>query len=100
MIKRFVKLEFAPERVTEFMGIFHNSKDKIRGFDGCHEMKLHKSTTAENVLFTVSVWESEDHLNKYRHSELFIATWEKTKKCFNGKPEAWSLELVDGVPFS
>lgn len=98
MIKRFVKLEFAPEKIEEFMSVFHNSKDKIRAFDGCHEMELFKSTAQENVMFTVSIWESEDHLNAYRHSDLFIATWEKTKMCFNGKPEAWSLSLIDGMP--
>ena len=98
MIKRIVKLTFDPTKLDEFMEVFHASKDKIRAFDGCHHMELLQNTAQPEVMFTFSIWDSENALNKYRHSDLFKATWEKTKKCFGGKPEAWSVKLVDGMP--
>ncbi len=46
-------------------------------------------------MFTYSYWESEAHLNTYRHSDLFRETWAKTKVLFADKPEAWSIEVSD-----
>jgi heme-degrading monooxygenase HmoA len=49
------------------------------------------------VLFTYSYWETEQHLNKYRFSDLFKHTWQQTKQHFNDKPIAWSLKLEQVV---
>ena len=64
----------------------------IRSFDGCSHLELWQQAGTSNVFFTYSWWESEDHLNKYRFSELFKDTWAKTKALFAAKPEAWSVE--------
>lgn len=89
MITRIVKMTFIPGKENDFLEIFYASKKKIRSFEGCHELKL---LQAKNIFFTYSRWESEEHLNNYRDSELFVETWKKTKALFAEKPEAWSCE--------
>ncbi|MCK6639863.1 MAG: antibiotic biosynthesis monooxygenase [Bacteroidia bacterium] len=95
MIKRIVKMSFKPEEVATFEEVFRATRDRIAGFEGCRNLELHKEKNAPNIYFTVSHWESEEALNKYRNSELFAATWAKTKVLFNAKPEAWSLVITD-----
>ena len=91
MITRFVKLTFKDDKIEDFINIWNESRDKIAGFDGCNFVEMHQARVPNNVCFTHSIWESEDALNVYRHSELFQKTWAKTKVLFDDKPEAWSL---------
>ncbi len=95
MIKRIVKLGFKVENISLFKEVFEESKEKISNFEGCYHVELLQCKNPENIFFTFSIWESEDALNKYRHSPFFQKTWEKTKVLFNTKPEAWSVSLVD-----
>ncbi len=95
MIKRVVKLSFRPEEVSAFEELFKSTRDRIASFEGCLKLELHREKNAANIYFTVSYWESEEALNKYRESELFASTWAKTKVLFNAKPEAWSLVITN-----
>lgn len=95
MINRIVKMTFDPALINDFLEVFHASKDKIRQFDGCLGMILLQDNQQNNVLFTYSQWISEDHLNSYRHSELFKTTWANTKNKFISKAEAWSTTGID-----
>lgn len=92
-------MTFQPERCAEFEAIFENSKDRIRAFPGCEHLELWRCRQPENVYMTYSHWQDEAALDAYRHSGLFQATWAKTKRLFDDKPEAWSLE-VHSVPHS
>ncbi|MBK9017107.1 MAG: antibiotic biosynthesis monooxygenase [Saprospiraceae bacterium] len=94
MVKRIVKLTFQEEFVPDFMVIFEESKDKIRAFDGNLHLELLRDLAQPNVLFTLSFWEDESALEGYRQSELFKATWAKTKALFAEKPDAWTVEVV------
>lgn len=95
-IKRIVKMSFQPEQVSVFLeDVFEHSKARIRAFPGCISMELLRDTSRPNVLFTLSIWESEAALEAYRASELFQQTWAKTKVLFNDKPEAWSVSVAD-----
>lgn len=96
MITRIVKMTFLPEGVRKFERIFEKTSDLIRNYDGCHEVKLMRDTSCENIFFTVSRWKSESHLNAYRSSGLFKSTWADVKPLFSEKAEAWSL--VDSIP--
>ena len=91
MITRIVKLTFEPKKVKEFIKIFNDSKQHIRNFEGCKHLELLYDVNDPHVFFTHSYWESEDDLERYRNSELFKGTWEKTKLLFGDKPKAWSL---------
>lgn len=96
MIKRIVKMTFREENVPVFIGeVFEQSKKQIRAFKGCRHMELLQNSEHPNVLFTLSIWDSEDALNAYRASALFADTWAKTKALFADKPQAWTLQLID-----
>jgi hypothetical protein len=92
MIIRIVKMTFIPEKVEEFLGVFHASKQFIRNMPGCNHLELLNDIKTSNIFFTYSYWDSENDLNNYRDSELFKEVWSKTKVLFNDKPEAWSVE--------
>jgi heme-degrading monooxygenase HmoA len=84
-------MEFDPSKTDDFEEIFYGSQPKIEQFDGCHKVELYKDSKLPNVYYTHSLWDDEDALDKYRHSDFFAGTWSKTKKLFSGKPMAFSL---------
>jgi quinol monooxygenase YgiN len=99
MIKRIVKMTFRPDATEQFVAeVFGPSKASIRAFEGCRHMALWRHTDAPHVLFTLSEWESAAALEAYRQSDLFRATWAKTKALFAQPAEAWSVELADADP--
>lgn len=93
MITRVVKMQFKTELEGQFLGVFHHAQDKIRGAEGCLEMRLYKVKSEHVIYMTISRWENEEFLEKYRKSDLFRTTWAATKALFSGTPEAWTLEL-------
>ncbi len=95
MLVRIVKMIFKPELTEQFQTIFNSRKHLIAASPGCSGVKLWRDITNPNIFFTYSTWASEDALNNYRASELFQTTWNETKKLFNDKPEAWSVEQLD-----
>lgn len=96
MIKRIVKMTFRPEGLEPFVReVFEQSKEQIRAFPGCRHMELLQYNFDSNVLFTLSIWDDEDALDRYRRSELFQSTWERTKALFAQKAEAWSTTVLD-----
>ena len=99
MIHRIVIMSFKTELVDEFIQVFDDSKEMIRNFTGCKGLKLLRDTHNESKLSTFSLWESEDALNNYRHSELFSVTWAKTKVLFADRPVAFSNVLERDMGF-
>jgi heme-degrading monooxygenase HmoA len=87
-------MTFQPDKVNDFETVFNEMQNNIRSFEGCRELKLMKSTAHDNVYFTISSWDSEAHLNRYRESEFFSAVWSRAKALFADKPEAYSLEDI------
>ena len=94
MIKRFVKLTFAQDNINDFLAIFEASKKLIRASNGCRHLELLQDTAQPNIFFTLSYWDDAEALEMYRHSDLFISTWAKTKILFSDKPQAWSTRVV------
>ena len=94
MITRIVKLTFRPDKIEEFTTIYQGVRPHILAMSGCYSLSLQKNIKFPNVLFTISTWETEAHLNEYRKSPLFAETWLKTKLLFCAMPEAWSVENV------
>ncbi len=91
MLIRIVRMEFDPQKVDDFLALFETVKNKIASFPGCTHLQLCKDAQLDHVYYTFSQWQSEDNLEEYRHSDLFIDTWAKTKVLFGGKPNAYSL---------
>ena len=94
MLIRIVKLTFAPDRTADFINAFNERKHLIGGFEGCNGVELLRDINNPNIFFTYSKWDTPEHLEAYRISELFNSTWAVVKPWFAGKPEAWSVETV------
>lgn len=93
MITRIVKLTLKEEHSSDFEAIFKERNADIKNREGCIDVKLVKDIKTSGVFFTISQWESEEDLNKYRHSDLFQDIWPKVKIMFADKAEAWSTEI-------
>lgn len=90
MINRIVRLSFEPEKVSDFLKVFEDSKAFIADFPGCYGLSLLQDANHSNVFYTYSLWGTENDLENYRQSELFKTTWAATKALFNNKPMAFS----------
>ncbi len=97
MLVRIVKMGFQQDKTDVFLDIFEQAKENIRGFEGCEFLELYRDTNDYTVFFTYSYWKDESALEAYRNSELFKSTWEKTKKLFNQKPQAWSVDKLHSL---
>ena len=71
MFIRIVKLTFEAKNVESFLENFNKNKNKIRNFDGCRLLELYRDKNNSTIFFSYSYWESEEHLNTYRNSDLF-----------------------------
>ena len=92
MFVRIVKMGFHEEHTDTFLLIFDAKKEFIRRNKGCQLLELYRDKTDPSIFFTYSYWETEQDLDNYRNSELFKGVWTDTKKLFNKKPEAWSVD--------
>lgn len=94
MFVRIVKMSFHEEKIPDFLENFESVKDKIRNADGNRFLELYQDKNDKCIFFTYSYWETEQDLENYRQSELFNTVWDFTKKLFNTKPEAWSVDKL------
>lgn len=88
-------MSFLPEKIENFKTIFKDNRHSIKNFEGCSHVELLQDQNNPSVFFTYSLWKSEEHLNRYRQSELFKRVWGATKLLFNAKPEAWTVKQQD-----
>ena len=95
MIRRIVKMTFKRDSIDDFLLLFDAVKENIRNFDGVDHMELYQDANDEDVFFTISNWNSQEHLTKYRKSELFKSTWAQMKTHFAKKAEAWSISIIE-----
>ena len=97
MITRLVKLTLQPEMIDKFKSNFEASKQHIRNFDGCRHLDLLADVKDPSVMFTYSIWDSTDHLERYMSSPLFKSIWKEVKPMFGSKAEAWSTEIISST---
>lgn len=87
-------MTFREDEIQSFKQIFAESAALIQSFKGCGEVKLMRDISNNNVFFTLSKWQTEEHLQIYRSSILFKTTWARVKPLFSEKPQAWSLSNI------
>ncbi len=87
-------MSFHEENIPAFLENFEIVKDKIRNAPGNRFLELYQDKNNKCIFFTYSYWETEEDLENYRKSELFTEVWDFTKKLFNDKPEAWSVDKL------
>ncbi len=92
MITRIVKMTFRANETDTFLEVFKQSKELIRGFEGCQYLELLREKKEGTIFFTYSKWDNEESLNRYRNSALFATTWAQTKILFADKPHAWTVD--------
>ncbi|RKS03326.1 putative quinol monooxygenase [Flavobacterium sp. 102] len=97
MFVRIVKMSFHQENIPMFLENFDSIKEKIRGSEGNRFLELYQDKNNPCIFFTYSYWETEEDLENYRRSALFDDVWTFTKKLFNDKPEAWSVDKVFSI---
>ena len=94
MFVRIVKMSFHEEHIPAFLANFELMKTRIRNAEGNRFLELYQDKNDPRIFFTYSYWETEKDLENYRRSELFYDVWTFTKKLFNRKPEAWSVDKL------
>jgi autoinducer 2-degrading protein len=94
MFVRIVKMSFHEDKVDAFLANFDEVKGHIRNFPGNRFLELYRDKNNPQVFFTYSYWDDEQDLENYRNSELFGSVWAYTKRFFNQKPEAWSVDKL------
>jgi (4S)-4-hydroxy-5-phosphonooxypentane-2,3-dione isomerase len=98
MFIRIVKMSFHQENIPAFLENFDSIKDKIRNAKGNCFLELYQDKNNPCIFFTYSFWETEEDLENYKKSALFDNVWNYTKKLFNDKPEAWSVDKIVSLP--
>ncbi len=91
MITRIVKMHFKEGNAGHFLEIFEEMKQHIAKSEGCLDLNLYQDSANPGQFFTISSWETEAYLDRYRNSELFKLTWARVKPLFAERAEAWSL---------
>ncbi len=94
MVIRLVRMHFFPETSAQFLAIFEEMNQHIRTFEGCRGLELYREIDDMHSFTTYSFWESLEHLEMYRNSDLFKLTWAKVKPLMRSKPTAVSYERV------
>lgn len=61
----------------------------------CHQLDLFEDKEVKGLFYTLSMWDSEEGLEKYRSSEYFKDIWAKIKPWFSEKAEAWTLDKIE-----
>jgi heme-degrading monooxygenase HmoA len=87
-------MSFHEEKIPAFLENFELMKTQIRNAPGNRFLELYQDKKNKSIFFTYSYWETEEDLENYRKSELFNEVWSFTKKLFNNKAEAWSLDKL------
>ncbi len=94
MLIRIVKMTFRADAINLFTELFESRKHLIRNFKGCNHLELWQDKSDSRVFFTYSIWDQPESLENYRTSHFFDETWQQTKKLFDAKPEAWSINQL------
>jgi quinol monooxygenase YgiN len=93
MIKRVVRMTFAPEKCEAFEELFLAYREKIRTTEGCLHLEWWQDVDEPNVYYTFSHWESVEALNNYKDTDTFKTVWPLTKALFAASPKAWSVKM-------
>lgn len=93
MILRIVSMRFEPSKLSEFELLFRRHHSSIEAQEGCHKVQLLLDAEDPCMRGTMSVWDSEAHLNAYRRTELFGKVWPSTKALFIEPPKVWTYRM-------
>jgi len=93
MLVRIVQLEIQPELTQRFLELYSSHQEMIRGRQGCISLQLLQSDENPNHLATLSHWDGEEALNRYRNSDFFRKLWSEVKPLFPANAKAFSYHV-------
>ena len=96
MITRVVQMHFAAEGVKLFSELFKKHRVAMASVEGCLSLEVFSVADKPFSYATISKWQSPEHLENYRQSELFNTIWKKIKPYFASKAEAFTLIEITG----
>ena len=89
-------MDLKPGRKEMFMAIFDQVRTSIETQPGCLGLEIWESMHEHQYsIWTISSWQSVQHLDQYRESELFRKTWTQVKPLFSSKAQAWTLSSIN-----
>jgi quinol monooxygenase YgiN len=95
MIVRLVKLTIEREKLNEALQLLEEIAPRVRAMEGCHFLEISRGIAPrENEIITYSQWDSVDHLNAYRDTELFGNFWNDLKTRFEKPASARSYDRI------
>ena len=92
MIIRIVDLQIQERHIERAKELISEVAPKVRAFNGCLYLELNYDLHKLGHVQTYSRWISEDHLNEYRDSDVFLSFWKNLKPLFEIPARAWSFE--------
>lgn len=106
MILRIVWLPTRKELEEDLRSTFRKVSQSVRSFPGCYHVSLWMMSSstlpyaslpedADALAITVSLWISEEALERYRNSPTFARNWEQLRPLVKGKPRAWTFYLQE-----
>lgn len=98
MIIRIVELQFESDSASRAVKLVKDIAPKVRQSSGCLHLEILVDVRKGGHISTYSKWESEDHLNAYRDSQLFKNFWASVKPHFKVPARAWSSFPVVKLP--
>ena len=96
MLIRLVRLPASPETLPALRATLAEVMPTVRQQAGCTHLELRADHDAPHVLYTLSHWESDADLQRYRRSEIFGKIWPRLKVHLRERPSAFSLVAPDG----
>lgn len=91
MITRIVKMSILESEIERYQEIVKPYKSKILSSPGCKDVQIFKDINNKSIVFSYSVWETEQDLENYRKSEMFRKVWNEVKTLFSNPAEAWTI---------
>ncbi|MCS7189255.1 MAG: antibiotic biosynthesis monooxygenase family protein [Bacteroidia bacterium] len=92
-IWRWVEIPVAPEKEEETHRLLLRQASQVRSFPGCRSLALYRSVGPN--FYSLSLWESEEALEKYRSSRMFRDFWAQIKPFFRAPAKAMNLILIE-----
>jgi heme-degrading monooxygenase HmoA len=84
-------MQLMPGKAKDFLQVFDEVNSQIRKCKGCISVRLLTDIDDPDTVITLSEWNSQDDLEAYRASALFISTWRRVKPHFRSPAIAFSM---------
>ena|SRR5690554_3349467 len=98
MVIRIVELSIQKEKFSLAKKYLAEVAPKVRNSKGCTHLRIVIDLHEAGHVTTYSHWNSEDDLNAYRKSEVFINFWSQIKPLFDRPARAWSSRTLHDLP--